>query len=154
MFTYLFMRFNPNQLGSFFDIKLSGGAKGPPSISPEPIKAQIWNIFLWMWYYKRSVEKYQNSNQGNVTFLWRHHTSTRSLKLSILMNKSNYADIIKQVYNTHLYWKCVIPLNNVDSFLLQDNASLFFLRLLSLTKLFFNGFSYVLKYKQSIFLFL
>ena len=84
----------------------------------------------------------------------RHHTSTRSLKLNILMNKSNSAVIMKQVYNPHLYWKCAIPLNNVDSFLSQDNASLFFLRLLSLTKLFFCGFSYVLKYEQGIFHFL
>ena len=42
----------------------------PPlsSINPEPVKPYLWN-FAWVWYYISSFKKYQNSNQGHVTFL-------------------------------------------------------------------------------------
>ena len=41
-------------------------------------------------------------------FWWRHHILRRSLKLNIFMNKSNSPYMMKEVYNTGLYWKCAI----------------------------------------------
>ena len=49
----------------------------------------------------------------------------------------------------------VIPCNNANTFLLQDNVILLFLYLELLRELFaFHGLSYVMKYKQGICLFL
>ena len=49
----------------------------------------------------------------------------------------------------------VVPCNNADNFLLQDNARLLFLHLILLRELFvFHGLNYTLKYKPSILPFL
>ena len=55
-------------------------------------------LCISVWYNIRYLKKYQESNQGCVTFWWRHHISRRSLKLSILINKSNS-------HNFKVYWK-------------------------------------------------
>ena len=89
--------------------------EGPPMINPEPVQSWLYSVmaFAWLLYYMRSFEKYQNSNQGHVTFWWRNHISSRSLKLSIFMNKSNFPNIITQAYNNRAYWEGVLRKANV-----------------------------------------
>ena len=89
--------------------------EGPPMINPEPVQSWLYSLmaFAWLLYYMRSFEKYQNSNQGHVTFWWRNHISSRSLKLSIFMNKSNFPNIITQAYNNRAYWEGVLRKANM-----------------------------------------
>ena len=47
-----------------------GGVVGRlPVLNPTPVKPWLRN-FAWMWYYIRSFIKYQDSNQGQVTYNW------------------------------------------------------------------------------------
>ena len=86
---------------------LWGCERAPLSINPEPVKPELWN-FACMLYYIKSIKKAKILIKVMWLFWWNNHILRRSSKLSIFINKSNSAHIMKWVYNTRVYWKCVV----------------------------------------------
>ena len=81
--------------------------KTPPSINPESVRLLLWNLaWVWVCYYTIFFKKYQNSNQGHVTFLM-----TPSCLKTIIEVKHFYEEIKFPMYNEiNLWYPSLLPM--------------------------------------------
>ena len=77
----LLVRFLRGCFSHFLNCGNGTKSRKPPVINPEP--------FAWVWYYIRP------SKNTKIVMKWRHHISRRSLKLRIIINKSNSPYMLK-----------------------------------------------------------